>query len=275
MAANIKFKKRNTPMSAHAYLEHGVSILKARLESPNAGLSAAASHVINPFVTLSREVCAGATTLGRSLLPRLNLEFGEDGQEWVLLDKDLLGFALARHDLPEQLARYLPEDKISEIDAAIGEMIGLHPSIWELEQRVAQTIVQLAHVGRFIFVGRAAHLLTLSLPGGFHVRLVAAKEARVRRLMELQGCDTGAAESHIDRTDNARRKFVKSHFGREIDDPHTYDLVINTDRISPGAAANLVLEGLRHQMGNVRRSTPGSTLGTWAAESDHPVWSIR
>ena len=260
-------------MTAHAYLEHGLTILKARLESPAAGAPATASHTIRPFITLSREVCAGATSLGRSLLPRLNSEFGEDSQDWVLLDKDLLSFALARHDLPERLARFLPEDKISEIDAAIGEIVGLHPSIWELEQSVAQTIVQLAHVGRFIFAGRAAHLLTQSLPGGFHVRLVAAKDARVRRLMELQGCDTGAAETHIDRTDNARRKFVKSHFGLEIDDPHTYDLVINTDRISTGTAAAIVLEGLRNQMRSVRSSAPAWVLGTWAAESDHPVWA--
>ena len=260
-------------MTAHAYLEHGLTILKARLESSKAGSPAPASQPIRPFITLSREVCAGATTLGRSLLPRLNSEFGEDGQEWVLLDKDLLSFALARHDLPEQLARYLPEDKISEINAAIGEIIGLHPSIWELEHSVAQTIIQLAHVGRFIFAGRAAHLLTRTLPGGFHVRLVAAKEARIRRLADLQGCDTAAAESHIDRTDGARRKFVKSHFGREIDDPHTYDLVINTDRISSATAATLVLEGLRNEMRNVRSAAPAWSLGTWAAESDHPVWS--
>jgi cytidylate kinase len=260
-------------MSAHAYLEHGLTILKTRLENPMTGSPAAASQAVRPFITLSREVCAGATTLGRSLLPRLNMEFGEDGQEWILLDKDLLSFALARQDLPEQLARYLPEDKISEINAAIGEIVGLHPSIWELEHKVAQTIVQLAHVGRFIFAGRAAHLLTQKLPGGFHVRLVASKEARIRRLMGLQGCDSDAAEVHIDRTDNARRKFVKSHFSREIDDPHTYDLVINTDRISPGTAATLVLEGLRHRMGNVQNSSPGWALGMWAAESDHPVWT--
>ncbi|MGD1030667.1 MAG: cytidylate kinase-like family protein [Opitutaceae bacterium] len=262
-------------MTAHAYLEHGLTILKARLESPISGAPVAAPQGARPFITLSREVCAGATTLGRSLLPGLNSEFCEEGQEWVLLNKDLLGFALARHDLPEQLARYLPEDKISEIDAAIGEIVGLHPSIWELEQRVAQTIVQLAHLGYFIFAGRAAHLLTQSLPGGFHVRLVAAKKARIERLMEMEGCDSHEAETHIDRTDGARRKFVTSHFGRDIDDPHTYDLVINTDRISPGAAAAMVLDGLRHRMSTARSRAPAWTLGTWAAESDHPVWSTR
>jgi len=235
-------------MTTHIHLEHGMSILKTRLEHPFPGAPGGTSRAVLPFVTLSREVCAGATTLGRALLPKLNAQFGEDGQEWVLLDKDLVNYALTRHDLSERLARYLPEDQVSGIEATIGEIIGLHPSIWELEHQVAQTIVQLAHVGRFIFVGRAAHLLTQSLPGGFHVRLVAGKEARIRRYMELHGCSADEAEANLDQADLGRRRFVRSHFGKDVSDPHTYDLIINTDRISSGTAAALVLEGLRQRI---------------------------
>jgi cytidylate kinase len=262
-------------MTTHAYLEHGMTILKTRLEGPTANPGADLSNAVRPFLTLSREVCAGATTLGRLLLPRLNAEFGEAGEEWVLLDKDLVTYALTRHDLSEQLARFLPEDKVSELDAAIGEIVGLHPSIWELEHQVSQTIEQLARLGRFIFVGRAAHLLTQSLPGGFHVRLVAGRETRIRRFMELQGCDSEKAEDNIVRTDLGRRRFVKSHFGREIDDPHTYDLVINTDRISPETSAALVMEGLRRQISAARNSWAGWTPGEAAEEKEHPDWTLR
>jgi cytidylate kinase len=236
-----------------------MTILKARLETPFPGARNAASPADVPFITLSREVCAGATTLGRALLPGLDEAFGEKGQEWVLLDKDLVNYALTRHDLSERLARYLPEDQISGVEATIGEIIGLHPSIWELEHQVAQTIVQLAHVGRFIFVGRAAHLLTKSLPGGFHVRLVAGRDARIRRFMELHGCGADEAESRLDQGDLARRRFVRSHFGGDINDPHTYDLVINTDRISCATARALVLEGLRQRVAAARE--PGLAPG--------------
>jgi cytidylate kinase len=262
-------------MTTHAYLDHGVSILKARLGNPQAGAAPIASVTSRPFITLSREVCAGATTLSHSLIPRLNAEFSEPGEEWILLDKDLISYALARHELPEQLARYLPEDKISEIDALIGEILGLHPSIWELEQQVAQTIIQLAHVGRIVFVGRASHLLTESIPGGFHVRLVAGMENRIRRMMELQHMDEGEARELIERTDHGRRRFVKSHFGRDIDDPHTYDIIINTDQVLPATAAAIVVEGLRQKVrGDLRQVLPErKPPGTWASESEHEVWS--
>jgi len=257
-------------MTPHAYLDHGVSILKARLGSPMPGAAPVVASASHPFLTLSREVCAGATTLSHTLLPRLNAEFGEQGEEWVLLDKDLLSYALARHELPEQLARYLPEDKISEIDALIGEMLGLHPSLWELERQVAETIVQLAHVGRIVFVGRAAHLLTQSVPGGLHVRLVAGKETRIRRLMELRHVGEGEARSEIEHTDLGRRRFVKSHFGRDIDDPHTYDLVINTDQIGPQTAAALVMEALRQKAAFA--APPQGRPGAWLPEAEQDAW---
>jgi cytidylate kinase len=242
-------------MNTHAYLEHGMAILKTRLENPGSPIASATTPG-RPFITLSREVCAGASTLGSLLLPRLNAEFDEPGHEWILLDKDLVTCALRHHQLSEHLAEYLPEDKISEIDAAIGEIVGLHPSIWKLEHQVAQAIVQLAYLGCFIFVGRAAHLLTWSLPGGFHVRLVAPMETRVRRYQEMSGATAQEARAHLARTDEGRRRFVKSHFDRDIDDPHTYDLVINTDRIPADGAVRLVLDGLRQRVATLEEPAP-------------------
>jgi cytidylate kinase len=234
-------------MITHSSLDSGVAILKARIASPEAG-APSTGRAVRPFITISRESGAGATTLGRLLISRLDAEFGQEGHGWRLLDKDLLNFALEHDALPKSLARYLPEDKISEIDALIGEVVGLHPSIWTLEHRVAKTIIHLADAGRVIFVGRAAHLLTHALPGGFHVRLVAPRDIRVRRLIESEGIGSKEAEAQVDRTDYGRRRFVRSHFGRDIDDPQSYDLIINTGRISPGTATALVIEGLRHQV---------------------------
>jgi cytidylate kinase len=261
-------------MITHSYLDNGMAILKTRLTGPVTG-SPSAGPAVSPFITLSRESGAGATTLGRMLLSRLDAEFGWADHGWLLLDKDLVNFVLEHDELPRSLARYLPEDKVSEIDALIGEIVGLHPSIWTLEHRVARTIVQLAHVGRIIFVGRAAHLLTRSLPGGFHVRLVAPRDVRVRRFVEAQGIGVQEAEALVDRTDVGRQRFVRSHFGREIGDPLSYDLVINTGRISPGTAATLVIEGLRHQM-RIAQNLPPEWEGAAPQErADADSWSLQ
>ncbi len=238
----------------HPYLEHSLAVLQARLMTPTAEIRVAPAVGTQPFVTISREVCAGATTVGQLLVPMLNQAFAEDGQGWVFLDKNLLAHALTRQNLEERLADYLPEDRISEIRGVIGELMGLHPSLWQLEHQVAEVILQLAHVGHVLFVGRGAHIITRSLPGGFHARLVAPLEIRIRRMMDLQGCDAATAESLIQKTYLARRRHLQSHFGEDIEDPCTYDLVINTGRTSAATAAHLIVEGLRRKLADL----PGS-----------------
>jgi cytidylate kinase len=235
-------------MQADPYLEHSYAVLQTRLKSPATAAPIATKAAALPFVTISREVCAGATTVGQLLVPMLNREAADEGQGWALFDKNLLIHALTQQNLEESLAKFLPEDRRSEINGVIGEFMGLHPSLWQLEHQVSAAILQLAHVGHVVFVGRGAHVITQSLPCGLHVRLVAPLETRVRRLMAMQGIDLAAAKAFIEKTDLARRRYLQSNFDRDIEDPRTYDLIINTDRISAEGAAHLIVEALRHKL---------------------------
>ena len=231
-------------MHADPYLEHSLAVLQTRLKSPMSATHFASKAVTFPFLTISREVCAGATTVGQLLMPMLNRAFGEEGQGWVFLDRNLLAHALTQQHLEERLASYLPEDRISEVKGMIGELMGLHPSLWQLEHQVAEVILQLAHVGHVVFVGRGANVITQALPGGFHVRLIAPLEIRIQRMMALQKCDFSAAKALAEKTDQARRRYLQSNFGQNIEDPHAYDLVINTGQLSAAAAARLIIEGM-------------------------------
>lgn len=231
-------------MTPHTYLDHGLTIFHTKFRHLEGGSHAPHPANTRPFLTISREACAGATTLGAHLRPLLDAQLGEEGRSWMFLDKDLLTHALTTHNLPEQFADYLPEDRISDIKGMIGEIVGLHPPLWELEQRVNEAILAAAQMGRVIFAGRAAHLITDHLPGGFHIRLVAPLELRIKRLQEQQGCDRNTASRILHETDNARRRYVQSNFEKDINDPHIYDLVINTEKIQPATAAQLVLRAM-------------------------------
>lgn len=233
-------------MTPHTYLDQGLSVLHARLRTPRASANLASPAALHPFVTLSRETGAGATTVGQELVPLLDRDFADEGTRWVLLDRDLLDQALKHHRLPATLAEYLPEDRVSEIRATIGELVGLHPSLWQLEQKVAEAVLQLAHVGHVILAGRAAHLITRSLAGGLHVRLVASRDVRIARIAAEMHLSRAAAAEHVDKNDDARRRFVRQNFDADLDDPHAYDLVLNTDHLSAHAAAELIATALKH-----------------------------
>ncbi len=237
-------------MTSHPFLDHGLTIFKTRLGTPATEGHPALSDSSSLFVTISREACAGATTLGQHLLPLLNAEMAGEGRAWIFLDRNLLTRVLAHDSLPEELEKFLPEERVSEIQAIIGEIVGLHPPLWELEQQVSKGIYQLARLGCVIFAGRAAHLVTRDLPDGFHLRLIAPLEVRIARLQAMQGCDRAAAKKFLEETDRARKRYVLSNFGQDINDPHTYDLVINTEHIPPETAAQLVLQAMRDKVAN-------------------------
>ncbi len=238
-------------------LERGLTVLEARLRNVPEGWAGFTPEV-RPFITLSRETGAGATTLGTLLVPLLDEALGAPGQGWVLLDKNLINRALEQQNLPERLADHLPEDKISEIEGMIGELVGLHPPLWELEQQVVEALLQLALVGRVILVGRGSTVITRSLPGGFHIRLVAPLDVRARRMMSVLSCGESAARDHIFRTDRARQRFLRTHFDRDINDAHLYDLVANTDRVSPASLAPLIVEALRTRINALQPVAPES-----------------
>ena len=88
-----------------------------------------------PFITISREAGAGATTLAKRLLPALNETLSLGEQPWKIYDGNLVEAMLCERHYPSYLSRYLPEDSTSEIDASIGEILGLHPNLWELIQK--------------------------------------------------------------------------------------------------------------------------------------------
>jgi len=255
-------------MIPHTYLEHGLSILHTRLQHPSQTAPTGPRVELHPFITLSRETGAGATTIGQLLLPLLDRELRRESHPWVLLDKDLLTQALTHHHLPERLAAFLPEDSISETKAVIGELVGLHPSLWTLEQKIAEAILQLAHVGRVIFAGRAANLITRGVPGGLHIRLVAPKEIRAERIAALLSCTHAAATAHLERNDLARRRYVRTHFDRDIDDPRLYDLVINTAHFTPAAAAQLLVAALRDRVHHLSLASPPHLL---AGQAEDPL----
>lgn len=241
-------------MNTHTYLDHSLAVLKARLKTPNAAAYVPGTSSTAPFVTLSREACAGATTVGEALLPLLNRRFSDDGPEWAFFDKNLLAYALSSKNLEEGLAQFLPEDRLSEIKGTIGELMGLHPSLWQLEHQVAEVILQLAHVGHVVFVGRGAHVITRRLSGGFHVRLVAPLEHRIERMRCLEHCDVATAASRISGMDAARKRHLQASFDADIDDVCAYDIVINTGRVSADTAAHLIIEGLSRKMACAARN---------------------
>lgn len=201
----------------------------------------------SPFVTISRQTGAGAQTLGMHLQPLLDEVFPTGDKGWTLFNRNLVQTAMREHGLPERFARYLPEDHISEIGSLIGELLGLHPPIYELNKDVFETLVNLASLGGVILVGRGSHVVTRKLEHGFHLRLVGGLESRIRRVEDYYQMGRQEAVKFIKREDKARSVWVRENFDEDVNDPSRYDLSINTDRNSLEDSAVMIVDALKRR----------------------------
>ena len=75
-----------------------------------------------------------------------------------------------------------------------------------------------------------------------HVRLVAPLENRIRHVQEYFGMTVKEADEYIKREEEARRRYLKSYFFKEIENPVHYHLMLNTYLLGYEGAAGIIAQ---------------------------------
>jgi cytidylate kinase len=96
-----------------------------------------------------------------------------------------------------------------------------------------------------VILGRAAQVILGKRPGTFHVHVVASPEERVARIAARDGIEPAEARRRIRDSDDERRRHVQTVSQRDWEDPLLYDLVVNTDRLTPVASATVISAAAR------------------------------
>ena len=225
-------------MNSHLDLEKCFDFINCHLK-PSSSAQFESSRKYRA-ITLSREAGAGGHSLAEKLAELLQATKPPPTRPWTIFDRNLVEEVLKDHNLPGRLAKYMPEDHISELTDIMDELFGLHPPSWTLVRKTSDTILRLAAVGNVIIIGRGGNVITSRLDHVFHVRLIGSFEQRVHRLQELSGAEHNAALRLARSEDLARRRYLKQFFGKDIDDPLLYHMIINTDRVTIEEAAQMI-----------------------------------
>ncbi len=196
------------------------------------------------FLTISRQSGCGGTRFASALAEELQRGSETGSKAWAVYEGNLTIRMLEKHQLSNRLARYLPEDKVSEFSSMVGELVGLHPSLWDLVQKTNRAMCDLARQQSVILVGRGANFATRHL-GGVHVRLVAPAEHRARYIAKADDMNYDQALKLNARRDAARKRYVKHTFHTDVDDARNYDLVLNTAQLSVDECVSMTIELLR------------------------------
>ncbi len=202
-------------------------------------------------ITISRQFGSHGDTVAQLLCDRLGYRY---------FDKNLMmGLAAQAGVAPEKVvdlsddkhrARSLVERLFSNYAAPMAD-----PAAWaagaafnaeELAMAAqVKSLIRAAHrEGQVVIVGRGGQVVLAGLPDVLHVRVMAPPELRIRRHQERAGVTEAAAREQVLKRDEASADFVRHYYDADLADPALYDLIINTAKVTPSVAADLIIKAM-------------------------------
>jgi cytidylate kinase len=106
---------------------------------------------------------------------------------------------------------------------------------------IQQAIHETAERGQVVIVAHASSQLLAGRDGVLRIFITASPETLAARLVADGALDKKAAAKMVKEGSLARADYLKRFYGISRELPTHYDLVVNTDVISPEQAAQLVL----------------------------------
>lgn len=94
-------------------------------------------------------------------------------------------------------------------------------------RHLCKVVLSMSELGGVILMGRGGNLV-LGPHKGFHIRVICPMEKRIENLIKYKDFTQDESVKIIKSSDANRRLFLSKLFNADIDNPHNYDLVINT-----------------------------------------------
>jgi hypothetical protein len=185
-----------------------------------------------PVVTVSRSVGAGGSEIAELLSEQLTVPcFGYSLIDDIVKESKQDKFLLS---LVDEKAPGVFEDWIHSLFTK-GQI-----SKSGFYMRLVKTTLAIAKTGGVI-IGRGAHLVLSSNQRVFRLRIEGSLDACVERVAEREKIKKKKAKDFIFRKERERRKYVRELYKRFPHDRAYYDLVINTDKLSPHDAVEVIV----------------------------------
>ena len=100
-------------------------------------------------------------------------------------------------------------------------------------------LLVIAKHGNAVIVGRAAGQV-LPRDKGLCVRITAPLPFRCQRYAQTNNITLAEATAIVKKTDKDKARFVKNFASKDLADARDYDLVCNTEKLSPASVAKLI-----------------------------------
>ena len=202
-------------------------------------------------VTISHASGAGGDNIGRSVAKGLGFRY---------VDEEIIQLAAKRHGLDPELVADAERRKsalgrmLDDMAAPImmeptGGMIMLPPEAFlsreDVRALIVEAIQETAKRGEVVIVSHAAGVPLTGRPDVLRVLVTASFEPRAQRLAQATRSTKADAESALKESDAGRADYFLRFYGIEHELPTHYDLVVNTDTLTPEEASDIVITAAR------------------------------
>jgi cytidylate kinase len=216
--------------------------LERKIQESHAGPEVAVKHH-QPVITISRQRGSGGTLIAEKLAKRFN---------YNLLHRDLIDKICETTGYKRKIIESIDEHTRSQMSIWFESVIvGKYVDMSDYVKSLLQTVSSLSAFGGVVVVGRGANFI-VGPDSGFHIRVIAPRSMRVRQISQSENISEKDALREVENSDHERAEFVRKLFGKSIDDPMQYDLVINHQSISIESAVTLIAAAAMEKFEKIR-----------------------
>lgn len=152
----------------------------------------------------------------------------------LLLNKKTLEEILSEHHIPKIRLDWINESSPHDIE-------GLEQERITYLDFLKSTISSMSEKRPLFLLGRGGQFLFKDNDEAFHIKVVASLEKRAATIQKRSKVDMATALRLINQKDVEREEYTLYFHRSDSGDPHAYDLIINTSRVSIEEAAEIIL----------------------------------
>jgi len=198
-------------------------------------------------IGISRSLASGGEDVARLVAKDLSFRLVDD--EIVTRAAEKAGVTPATIEKversPSLIDRILKYMGATPADPGFGVYVpAAVPTSESYEGLITSVIRETAAAGNVVILAHGASFPLAGTEGLLRVLVTGSQEVRAARLAS-EGADPTTARTQVAQSDEQRRNYLQRFYDVRHESPEHYDLIVNTDSITPAKAAALVVAAAR------------------------------
>jgi hypothetical protein len=190
------------------------------------------------IITVNREFASQGSEIAQAVAQRLQIPY---------MDKFLITESAQKSGFSEAAIQATDEKLASRFEYSQAEAAHYYtsgdsplPTSAQIAEVQFGLIRELAEQGPCVIVGRCANYLLRERQDVLDVFVHAGRDYRVNRTMEDFQLSQRNAVRLLRRTDRARKAYYKNYTGMDWNDPNSYHLIVNSDKLPVDLCVDLI-----------------------------------